>query len=139
VVLANTIASTSTTGAGDAIGIYGQNFYWWYNWPAPAGTPPPTRNVVLGNSVRGFTPQGTQINKTYWPGLGTSQYYFDPNTSNNLVVCTNKSDTYVDLDGNHVVNCTPVAAPYAAVTPSVTSHAAWACQADLPALLKRQP
>jgi len=139
-VIANTIASTSTTGAGDAIGIYGQNFYWWYNWPLPTGTPPSTRNVVLGNNVRGFTPQGTLINSTYWPGLGTSQYYLDQNTSNNLVVCTNKNDTSADLgSGNHVVNCTKVVVPEAAVTPVVTPQAASACHADLPALLKRQP
>ena len=134
-VAANTIAAKSTTGAGAAIGIFGQNAYW-----GVGGSPAAARNVVVGNNVRGFTPQGKPIDSTYWPGLGTSQYYLDANAGNNFVVCTTKSDTSVDLGtGNHVVNCTTVAVPQAAVTPLITSHAGSACQADLPALLKRQP
>jgi hypothetical protein len=102
------------------------------------GSPAAAQNVVVGNNVRGFTPQGTPIDSTNLPGLGTSRYYLDQNTSHNLVVCTSKSDTSVDLgSGNHVLNCTTVAVPQAAVTPLMTSHAASTCDADLPALLKR--
>ena len=134
-VTANTIRSTDSTNAGAAIGILGQNAYFGVE-----GSPAAARNLVLGNNVRGFTPQGTPIDSTSLPGLGSSQYYLDPNTSNNLVVCTSKGDTSLDLgSGNHVLNCTPVAVPHAAVTPLVTSHAVSACQADLPTLLKRQP
>jgi hypothetical protein len=134
-VVANTIRSTDSTHAGAAIGILGQNAYF-----GVTGSPAAAQNLVLGNNVRNFAPQGTPLGSTSLPGLGTSQYYLDPNTSNNLVVCTSKSDTSLDTgSGNHVLNCTPVAVPHAAVTPLVTSHAVSACQADLPALLKRQP
>jgi hypothetical protein len=119
-VIANTIAATSATGAGEAIGIFGQNAYWGVE-----GSPAAAQNVVVGNNVRGFAPQGTPIDSTYWPGLGTSQYYLDPNTTNNLVVCTRRSDTLVDWGtGNKQIGCDPsTATPKAAVgTPAPASR-----------------
>lgn len=134
-VTANTVRSTDSTHAGAAIGLLGQNDYFGVE-----GSPAAAQNLVLGNSVRGFAPQGTSLGSASMPGLGTSQYYLDPNTSNNLVVCTSKSDTSLDTGtGNHVLNCTPVPVPPAAVTPFVAPRAASACDANLPALLKRQP
>jgi hypothetical protein len=134
-VTANTVRSTDSTHAGAAIAILGQNDYF-----GVTGGGAPKQNLVLGNSVRGFAPQGTSLGSASLPGLGTSQYYLDPSTSSNLVVCTSKSDTSLDTGtGNHVLNCTPVAAPKAAVTPLVAPQAASACHANVPTLVKRQP
>ncbi len=141
-VTANTIGSTDSTQTGAAIGLLGQNAY-WNVWGSPAAT----KNVVVGNNVHGFTPAGTQLADwaaPYVPGLGYSQYYLDPNTSNNLVVCTGKGATSIDTGtGNHVVNCTPVSFPAPAVTPLVAPlvapRASGGCHGDVAGLLKKLP
>ncbi|MGO9206101.1 MAG: hypothetical protein ACLQBX_07920 [Candidatus Limnocylindrales bacterium] len=112
VVSGNTVNGPST-GAGDAIGIFGNLSTWL----------PATNNVVIGNNVSGLTPTGTQVN-TYYPGLGLSQYYLDAYTNHNLVVCTRRADTAIDLGtANAVIGCTPVPVPAVAsgVTPNVSS------------------
>jgi hypothetical protein len=98
----NTITGTPS-GAWDAISL-------WGNDPS---YPPATGNVIMGNNVSGITPMGPEPYPDSFPGLGLSQYYLDPWTTHNLVVCTNPGDTAYDGSGtNTVIHCT---------TPTVTS------------------
>jgi hypothetical protein len=74
------------------------------------------------------------------PGLGYSQYYLDPNTAGNQVVCTGKGATSIDTGtGNHVVNCTPMSFPAPLVAPRVAPQASGACHGDVAGLLKKLP
>ena len=98
----NTINDTgSTVGAADAIALWGD----------VTGSPPSTNNVVIGNNVSGFTPD---------PTYGFAQYYLDPITSHNLVVCTTPKDTALDQGMyNTVIGCSAPTAATPGVTPLV--------------------
>lgn len=112
VISGNTISGTSA-GTRDAISLWGNVPSWL----------PATGNVITGNDVRGLTPGGIEPYPDDLPGLGLSQYYLDPTTNHNLVVCTRRADTAYDAGAsNAVVGCTiPTLPPAAAqgVTPLV--------------------
>jgi hypothetical protein len=66
-------------------------------------------NVVIGNDVNRFTPDP---NPTY----GIAQYYLDPETTANRVVCNRPSDTVCDQGtSNTEIGCAKLATPQ--VTP----------------------
>ncbi len=106
----NTITGTPS-GAWDAISL-------WGNDPS---FPPATGNVIMGNNVSGFAPMGPEPYPDNFPGLGLSQYYLDPYTTHNLVMCTNPKDTAYDGSGTNVlIHCTTPTVP--PVTPGVTPN-----------------
>ena len=100
----NTIKGTSG-GTMDAISL-------WGNDPS---SPPAQGNVVTGNHVGRLKPAGSELAPDTNPGLGLSQYYLDPYTTQNRVVCTRRADTAYDAGtGNKVIGCTTTALPAAA-------------------------
>ena len=104
VISGNTITGTSA-GTWDAISLWGNDPTWL----------PATNNVVMGNDVRGLTPGGIEPYPDDLPGLGLSQYYLDPTTNHNLVVCTRRGDTAYDAGtSNAVIGCTIPTLPAAA-------------------------
>jgi hypothetical protein len=97
-------------GTWDAISLWGNVDGWLQS----------SGNVIIGNDVRGLMPEGSQPYPVDDPGLGLSQYYLDPYTNHNLVVCTRRADTAYDGGtSNAVIGCTPVPLPKA-VTPNVS-------------------
>jgi hypothetical protein len=106
----NTITGTRT-GTWDVISLWG-NLPTWL---------PATGNSIFGDNVSGLMPEGTELYPDSNPGLGLSQYYLDPYTTHNLVVCTNPWDTAYDGSGtNTVIHCTAPTLP--AVTSGVTPN-----------------
>ena len=104
VISGNTITGTSA-GTWDAISLWGNDPTWL----------PATNNVVVGNDVRGLMPEGSQPYPDTNPGLGLSQYYLDPVTNHNMVVCSRRGDTAYDAGtSNAVVGCATPTLPAAA-------------------------
>jgi hypothetical protein len=90
VISGNTFTGTST-GTADVISLWGNDPSWL----------PSTGNVIAGNSVSGLKAD---------PSVGLAQYYLDPYTSQNLLVCTRPSDTALDQGTrNTVLGCDPSA------------------------------
>src|SRR5208337_4984964 len=74
-----------------------------------------TLSTVIGNNVSGFSVDST---------VGFAQIYLDPFTTQDLVVCAERSDTVLNQGTNNtIIGCQPVTSPAAAtdsVAPAVS-------------------
>jgi hypothetical protein len=70
-----------------------------------------TQSAVIGNDVNGFTPD---------PAVGLAQIYLDPNTTEDLVVCAQPSNTVLNQGTNNtVIDCKKLRAGPESVTNNV--------------------